>query len=102
MAKRKHIEPIPGKFSSYEKAGDFWDRRDTTDYPEAFSEVGSIVDLKGRKFEIDIDADVMEMLRQRARNPALALGLWQAVCFAKNSQQSELDGRTSGSRGNMD
>jgi predicted transcriptional regulator len=67
MAKRKHIEPIPGKFSSYEKAGDFWGRHDTTDYPEAFSEVEVEVDLKGRKFEIDIDADVMEMLRQRAR-----------------------------------
>jgi len=67
MAKRKDIEPIPRKFSSYEKAGDFWDRHDTTDYPEAFSDVEVQVDLKGRRFEIDIDADVMELLWQRAK-----------------------------------
>jgi hypothetical protein len=67
MAKRRNIEPIPKEFFSYEKAGDFWDSHDTTDYPEAFSEVEVEVDLKGRKFEIDIDADVMDVLRQRAR-----------------------------------
>lgn len=67
MGKRKNVEPIPEEFISYEKAAEFWDSHDTTDYPEAFSDVAVEVDLKGRRFEIAIDEDVMVMLRAKAK-----------------------------------
>lgn len=67
MGKRKSVEPIPEVFESYDKAAEFWDTHDTTDYPEAFSDVAVEVDLKGRRFEIAIDEDVMVLLRAKAR-----------------------------------
>ena len=67
MARRRNIDPIPEEFASYEKAGNFWDTHDTTDNPDAFSDVAVEVDLKGRRFEIAIDEDVMQLLRAKAR-----------------------------------
>jgi hypothetical protein len=74
MGKPRRIEPIPKEFSSEEKAGGFWDSHDTTDYPEAFSDVKVEVDLKGRKFGIDIDQDVMEMLLEKAKKAHTRIG----------------------------
>jgi hypothetical protein len=34
MSKRKHIDPLPDEFASYEEAGEFWDTHAITDYPE--------------------------------------------------------------------
>ena len=67
MGKQKSVEPIPEEFESYEKAAEFWDTHDTTDYPKAFSDVSVGVDLKGRRFEIAIDEDVMLLLRAKAK-----------------------------------
>lgn len=67
MGKRKNVEPIPEEFESYEKAAEFWDTHDTTDYLEAFTDVAVAVDLKGRRFEIAIDEDVMLLLRAKAK-----------------------------------
>ena len=65
--KPKKVEPIPSHFDSYDAAGDFWDTHDTTDYADDFKDVGVVVELKGRRFEIEIDEDVMDMLRKKAR-----------------------------------
>ena len=65
--KTKKVDPIPGHFDSYDAAGDFWDTHDTTKYANDFKDVGVVVDLKGRRFEIEIDEDVMDMLRKKAR-----------------------------------
>ncbi len=64
--KNKTIEPIPEEFASYEEAGEFWDTHDTTDYPHAFVDVDVEVQLQGRRFEIDIDEDVMQLLKEEA------------------------------------
>lgn len=63
----KEVERVPEEFSSCEEAAEFWDSHDTVDYPEAFADVDVEVDLKGRRFDIDIDEDVMECLRRVAR-----------------------------------
>ena len=65
--KTKKVEPIPGRFDSYDASGDFWDTHDTTDSAHDFKDVGVVVELKGRRFEIEIDEDVMDMLRKKAR-----------------------------------
>ncbi len=55
------------KFKSLKEEREFWDTHDTTDYPAGFTDVDVKVDLKGRRFEIEIDEDVMDMLRKKAR-----------------------------------
>jgi hypothetical protein len=39
MTRKKHVDPLPEEFASYEEAAEFWDTHDTTDYPEAFQTV---------------------------------------------------------------
>ncbi len=67
MRKKKQIDPIPEEFASYEEAAEFWDRHDTTDYPNAFRRVEVQSELRKRHTEIEIDADVIKVLRAQAR-----------------------------------
>ena len=63
----REVDPIPKQFPSAEAAAEFWAAHDTTDYPDAFADVAIDVDWHGRRFGIDIDADVMTLLCQEAR-----------------------------------
>jgi hypothetical protein len=72
--KEKKVNPIPDEFASYEEAGKFWDTHDTTDYLEDFVDVDVDVQLKGRRFEIDIDEDVMELLKKEAKRTHMRPG----------------------------
>jgi len=65
--KRRNVDAVPGDFASCEAAADFWDTHDTTDYPEAFADVEVEVDIRGRRFEVDLDEDVMQLLEKEAR-----------------------------------
>jgi predicted DNA binding CopG/RHH family protein len=65
-SKKRHVDPIPEKFSSYEEAAEFWDVHDTTDYPEAFKTVKVKAELRKRHFEVEIDAELIPALRKRA------------------------------------
>ncbi len=67
MSKKKHVDPIPEEFASYEEAAEFWDTHDTTDYPDAFRPVKVKTMLKGRHYEIEVEADVVKALQARAR-----------------------------------
>jgi DNA-nicking Smr family endonuclease len=67
MRRKKHVEPIPEEFRSYEDAADFWDTHETTDYPEAFRTVNVQSELRRRRYEIEIDEDLMRPLRAQAR-----------------------------------
>ena len=60
-------EAIPEEFSSDEEAGKFWDTHDSTDYLEDMAPVEADVRLETRHFEIEVDADVVNALRERAR-----------------------------------
>ena len=75
MSKKKaKIDSIPEEFPSYEAAADFWDTHDTTDYPEAFQTVQAVSKFRGRRFEIEIEGDVLTALRQRARRRGVTPG----------------------------
>jgi hypothetical protein len=72
---RKPFDRIPEEFASCEEAGGFWDTHDTMVYPEAFSDADIDIHLEGRKFEIDIEEDVMVVLRREAGKLHLQPGL---------------------------
>jgi CopG antitoxin of type II toxin-antitoxin system len=74
MSKKKAVKPIPEEFAGYEQAARFWDRRDTTDYPEAFRTIKVVSRLRRRHFEIPIAPDVVESLRVRARKRGVTVG----------------------------
>jgi hypothetical protein len=70
----KRVDPLPEEFASYEEAAAFWDTHDTTDYPDAFQSVEvEEVALRQRRYEVEIDEDVLHMLREQARQRALPL-----------------------------
>ena len=70
----KRVDPIPNEFASYEDAAAFWDTHDTTDYPDAFQSVEvEEVALRQRRYEVEIDEDVLRMLQEQARKRALPI-----------------------------
>ena len=60
-------DAIPEEFSSDEEAGKFWNTHDSTEYLEDMEPVEAEVCLETRHFEIEVDADVVHALRERAR-----------------------------------
>ena len=70
----KRVDPIPNEFASYEDAAAFWDTHDTTDYPDAFQTVEvEEVALRQRRYEVEIDEDVLRMLQEQARQRDLPI-----------------------------
>ncbi|MGO9272440.1 MAG: CopG family antitoxin [Terriglobia bacterium] len=77
MSKKKKVDPIPGEFTSYEEAAEFWDKHDTAHYPGEFRTVKVVSELRNRHYEIPIDGDVAVTLQKKARRagvPPRALG----------------------------
>jgi len=74
MSKRKQIDPIPEEFAGAEKAAEFWDTHDTTDYSRTFRTVRAVAELRNRHYEIPIEADVIKTLEARARKAGVTLG----------------------------
>lgn len=64
---KKHLEPTPDNFESYEAAADFWDTHDTTEYLDEFRTVEANTELRARHFEVEIDEIVVKALRAQAR-----------------------------------
>jgi hypothetical protein len=74
MNKRpKRVDPIPDEFASYEEAAEFWDKHDTTDYPDSFEDVSVQADLKRRRFEVAVDEDLMKVLSAQAHERGVAV-----------------------------
>jgi hypothetical protein len=70
----KRVDPIPDEFVTYEDAAAFWDTHDTTDYPDAFQTVDvEEVALRQRRYEVEIDEDVVRLLQEQARKRALPI-----------------------------
>jgi CopG antitoxin of type II toxin-antitoxin system len=70
----KRVDPIPDEFATYEDAAAFWDTHDTTDYPDTFQTVEvEEVALRQRRYEVEIDEDVVRMLQEQARKRALPI-----------------------------
>ena len=71
--KKKQVEPIPDEFASYEESADFWDTHDTTDYPDAFQTMEVEAELRKRHYEVEIDEDVVNVLKERAQKLCIPL-----------------------------
>ena len=71
--KQKPIDLLPEEFASYEEAAEFWDTHDTTDYADDFETVKVEVKLKRRRYEIEIDADLMPALTEQAHKRGVAV-----------------------------
>lgn len=73
MSKKKRVDLIPEEFTSYEEAAEFWDTHDTTDYPDAFRTVKVTTEFRGRHYEVELEADVVRVLRAQARKKGLTV-----------------------------
>lgn len=71
MNGKNNIDEIPEEFESYEKAAEFWDTHDTTDYLDEFETVEADVKLTKRRFEIEIDSDLIPDLSKEAHNKGI-------------------------------
>jgi predicted HicB family RNase H-like nuclease len=71
--KPKKVDPIPEEFASYEAAAEFWDTHDTTDYLDDFETVPLEADLQQRRFEVQIDEDLMRVLYQQAQQQGVGV-----------------------------
>ena len=71
--KRKQIDPLPDEFGSYEEAAAVWETHDTTDYPESFETVSVESELRHRRYEIEIDEDLMKVLSEQAQKRGVAV-----------------------------
>ena len=74
MSKKKRPDSIPEEFASYDDAADFWDTHDTTHFPDAFQTVKLVSQFRGRHYEIEIEPDVLNTLRKRARQRGVTPG----------------------------
>ena len=71
--KQKQIDPLPDEFPSYEEAAEFWDTHDTTDYPDSFETVAVTSELKRRRYEVEIDEELMSVLAELAQSRGVAV-----------------------------
>jgi hypothetical protein len=71
--KQKQIDPLPEEFSDYEEAAKFWDTHDTTDYLDSFETVAVEASLKHRRYEVEIDAELMTVLTEQAQKRGIAV-----------------------------
>jgi len=71
--KQKQVDPIPEEFASYEEAAEFWDTHDTTDYLDSFESVAVESELKHRRYEVEIDEDLMKALSEQAQKRGVAV-----------------------------
>ncbi len=73
MNKRKHVDPIPEEFASYEEAAEFWDTHDTTDYPDAFHTVEVTTEFRSRHYEVELEEEVIRKLQAQAREKGVTV-----------------------------
>ena len=67
MSDKQNIDPIPEEFASYEEAAEFWDTHDTTDYLDSFETVAVESEFRRRRYEVEIDEDLMKVLSEQAQ-----------------------------------
>jgi len=63
---KKTRDPLPDEFGMSAEAAEFWETHDTTDYPEAFRTVEVETELRRRHYEVEIEADIVQILQAQA------------------------------------
>ena len=71
--KQKQVDPLPEEFASYEEAAEFWDTHDTTDYVDNFETIAVEAELKRRRYEVEIDEELMRALTEQAQKRGIAV-----------------------------
>jgi len=71
--KQKQIDPLPKEFAGYEEAAEFWDTHDTTDYLDSFETIAVESELKRRRYEVEIDEELMKSLTEQAQKRGIAV-----------------------------
>jgi predicted DNA binding CopG/RHH family protein len=71
--RQKQVDPLPEEFASYEEAAEFWDAHDTTDYSDSFETVAVEAELKRRRYEVEIDEELMKALTEQAQRRGIAV-----------------------------
>jgi predicted HicB family RNase H-like nuclease len=71
--KQKQIDPLPEEFASYEEAAEFWDTHDTVDYLDNFETIAIEAKLKRRRYEVEIDGELMKALTEQAQERGIAV-----------------------------
>jgi len=74
MTEKKTVEPLPEEFGSYEEAADFWDVHDATDYLQHSRPVKTVSELRGRRYEVEIEPGLIQVLRTQARKKGIPVG----------------------------
>ena len=73
MNKKRGVDPIPEEFDSYEEAAEFWDTHDTTDYPDSFRSVEVESEFRSRRYEVELEEEVIRKLRAQARQKGVTV-----------------------------
>ena len=60
-------EPLPETFASEDEAGEFWDAHSSADYEEYLKPVDMTIDIKRRRFEIEVDRETFLALNAYAK-----------------------------------
>ena len=63
----RQTDPLPNEFGSYEEAAEFWDTHSITDYEEFLEPVDVEVDIQRLHFEIEVDEESFQALRETAK-----------------------------------
>lgn len=71
--KQGETSSVPEEFATYEEAAEFWERHDTTEMADAFETVSAEVQLKRRRYEIEIDADLIPALTEQAHEKGMPI-----------------------------
>lgn len=80
----KVCEPLPEAFESEDEAGEFWDTHSTADYKEYLEPVDAVIDIKQRRFEIEIDRETFIALNTYARKVNIPVKSLASSIIRKN------------------
>ena len=68
MRKNKNVrDPLPQSFKTIDEFAKFWDTHSTADYPEAFREVKTKINIKRRRYFVALTLRLMKQVSRRAK-----------------------------------
>jgi len=70
---KRHPKATPEQFVNCDEAAEFWANHDTTDYLDEFRTVDLKGELRERRFEVEIEEDVVKALQHKAKEQGLSL-----------------------------
>ncbi len=81
-------EPLPEAFASEEEAGEFWDTHSTADYEEYLEPVDAAIDIRNRRFEIEVDKETFFALNTYAKKANIPVKRLASTIIKENIASS--------------